>query len=55
MKKNINENGKCKKSAHGMYVQNGGDAFPNELKRFRFEAKPIWEKIQQHGKNAVIC
>ena len=35
-------------------VQNGCDAFPNELMRFRFEAKPIWEKIQRHCKNAVI-
>ena len=24
------------------------------LMRFRFEAKPIWEKIQKHCKNAVI-
>ena len=30
------------KFAHGISVQNGCDAFPNELTRFRFEAKPIW-------------
>ena len=32
------------KFAHGISVQNGSDAFPNELMRFRIEAKPIWEK-----------
>ena len=42
------------KSAHEISVQNGCDAFPNELMRFRIEAKPIWEKIQKHCKNAVI-
>ena len=42
------------KFAHEISVQNGCDAFPNELMRFRFEAKPIWEKIQKHCKNAVI-
>ena len=35
------------KLTHEMSVQNGSDAFPNELTRFRFEAKPIWDKIQQ--------
>ena len=34
------------KFAHEISVQNGSDAFPNELVRFRFEAKPIWEKIR---------
>ena len=33
------------KFAHGISVQNGCDAFPNELMRFRIEATPIWEKI----------
>ena len=42
------------KFAHEISVQNGSDAFPNELTRFRIEAKPIWEKIQKHCKNAVI-
>ena len=42
------------KCAHGISVQNGSDAFPNELMRFRMEAKAIWGKIQKHCKNAVI-
>ena len=42
------------KSAHEISVQNGSDAFPNELMRFRIEAKLIWDKIQKHCKNAVI-
>ena len=42
------------KIAHGISVQNGSDAFPNELMRFRIEAKQIWGKIQKHCKNAVI-
>ena len=42
------------KYAHGISVQNGCDAFPNELMRFRIEATPIWEKIQKHCKHAVI-
>ena len=42
------------KFAHDDSVQDGSDAFPNELVRFRFEATPIWEKIQTHCKNAVI-
>ena len=42
------------KFAHEISVQNGSDAFPNELTRFRFEATPIWEKIQKRFKNAVI-
>ena len=42
------------KFARGISVQNGSYAFPNELVRFRFEAKPIWEKIRKHCKNAVI-
>ena len=41
------------KFAHAIYVQNGSDAFPNEFMRFRNEAKPIWDKIQKHCKNAV--
>ena len=40
--------------AHGTSVQNGSDAFPNKLTRFRYEAKPIWGKIQKHCQNAVI-
>ena len=39
---------------HAISVHNGCDAFPNELMRFRFEAKPIWEKNQKHCKDAVI-
>ena len=35
-------------------VQNGSYTSPNELMRFRNEAKPIWVKIQKHCKNAVI-
>ena len=42
------------KFAHGISVQNGSDAFPNELTRFRIEATPIWGKIQKHRKNTVI-
>ena len=42
------------KNAHGHSVHNGSDAFPNELMRFRFEAKPIWGTIQKHCTNAVI-
>ena len=33
---------KYMKFAHEISVQNGSGAFPNELMRFRFEAKPIW-------------
>ena len=36
-------------------MQNGCDTFPNELAWFHIEAKPIWEKIETHSKNAVIC
>ena len=43
-----------KTNAHGNSVQNGCDTFPNELMRFRFEAKPIWENIQNIVTNAVI-
>ena len=32
------------KFAHEISVQDGLYAFPNELMRFRNEAKPIWEK-----------
>ena len=36
-------------------VQFGCDTFPNELMRSNFKAKPIWNKIQKHSKNAAIC
>ena len=49
----ILKNEKYLKFAHEMSVQNGCDAFPNELTRFRIEATPIWEKTQKHCKNAV--
>ena len=42
------------KDAPWKTVQNGCDAFPNELMRFPIEAKPIWGEIQKHYKNAVI-
>ena len=42
------------KFVHEMSVHNGSDAFPNELMRFRNEAKAIWGKNQKHCKNAVI-
>ena len=42
------------KFAHGISVQNGSYAFPNELVRFRIEAKAIWGEIKKHSKNAVI-
>ena len=42
------------KFAQGFSVQNGSYAFPNELMRFRNEAKAIWVEIQKHCKNAVI-
>ena len=42
------------KFAHGISVQNGSDAFPNELARFRFEAKPILEKLQKICKHVVL-
>ena len=45
---------KYHKDAHKSSVQNGCDTFPNELLRFRFEAKLIWEKIPKHCKHAVI-
>ena len=38
------------KDAHSNSVQIGCDIFPNELVWFRFEAKPIWDKIQKHCK-----
>ena len=41
------------KDAPKKTVQNGSSTFANELMRFRNEAKPIWEKIQKHCKNAV--
>ena len=34
--------------AQKISVHNGPSTFPNELTRFPFEAKPIWEKIQKH-------
>ena len=45
---------KYEKDAHNKSLQNGSYAFPNELMRFRVEAKPIWGTIQKHCKNAVI-
>ena len=42
------------KVAHEISVQNGSGAFPNELMRFRFEAKPILYKIRKQCKHAVI-
>ena len=41
------------KFVHEISVHNGSDAFPNELVRFRNEAKPIWVEIQKHCKNAA--
>ena len=41
------------KDAHTNSAQNGCDTFPNELMRFHFEAKPIWDTIQIHYENAV--
>ena len=38
------------KFAREISVQNGSYAFPNELVRFRIEAKPIWETNQKHCK-----
>ena len=40
--------------AHEISVQDGSYTFPNELMRFRIEAKPIWGTNQKHCKNAVI-
>ncbi len=34
------------KDAYNNSVQNGCDAFPNQLTRFRFEATPILDKVQ---------
>ena len=45
---------KYMKFAHKNSGQNGSDAFPNELMRFRIEANTISDKIQKHCKNAVI-
>ena len=42
------------KFAHEISVQNGSYTFPNELMRFRFKAKPIWDKTQKQCKHAVI-
>ena len=42
------------KDAPNKTVQNGCDAFQNELMRFPNEAKPIWGKIQKHCNNTVI-
>ena len=36
------------KSAYENSVHDGSYTFPNELTRFRLEAKPIWGKIQKH-------
>ena len=51
----ISEFEKELKDAHKKSVQNGCDTFPNKLVWLHIEANPIWEKIQTHGKNAVIC
>ena len=40
---------KYEHDVHANSVQDGSDAFPNELTRFRFEAKPIWENIQKRS------
>ena len=45
---------KYMKFVHDISVHNLSYAFQNELTRFRNKAKPIWEKIQKHRKNAVI-
>ena len=37
---------KYEKDAHEKSLQNGSYAFPNELMRFRIEAKPIWGKVR---------
>ena len=50
----ILKNRKYHKDVHTNSVQNGCDTFPNELVRFRVEAKLIWGKMQRHCKNAVI-
>ena len=50
----ILKNEKYHKEAHTHYVQNGCDAFPNELTRFQFEAKPIWDKIRKRCEHEVI-
>ena len=42
------------KDAPNKTVQNGSYTSPNELVRFRNEAKPIWVEIPKHCKNAVI-
>ena len=42
------------KITHEISVQDGSYAFPNELMRFRLEAKAIWGKIQKHCKDVVI-
>ena len=42
------------KDAPNKSVQNGSYTSPNELARFRNEAKPNWVEIQKHCKNAVI-
>ena len=36
---------KYEKDAHKQTMQNGSNTFANELMRFRYEAKPIWDKI----------
>ena len=48
------KNANMQTNAHTNSVQNGSDAFPNELMRFRFEATPIWENSQTPSKHAVI-
>ena len=43
------------KDAHTKSVKIGCDTFPNELVWFHIEAKRIWEKVQKHYENPVIC
>ena len=52
---NISDFENKRKDAHTNSVQIGCDTFPNELVWFHIEAKPIWDKIQKHCKNVVIC
>ena len=51
---NFDNSEKYEKDAHNKTMQDGSGTFPNELMRFRNEAKPIWVKIQKHCKSSVI-
>ena len=48
---NFENLGKYIKDAPKKTVQNGSYTSPNELTRFRIEAKPIWGEIQKHREN----